>query len=817
MSNEDSFLIEKKNAIRHKHQDEIDKFNEELKEIPLRKIMALNPLERLVPFNLWFTTPLYKIVDKFENNQHIRIRYYNNMLLTPIATNDNIQMTPLNKIISDLPLYQPFYPETFYGTYDFLSRTGHLILSNPKVHHSVTLPKQSKQSKQQILHIGREHTFGSAEAIMLYLERNQANYQDNTYQVWLSGSESFSKVTYDFVVGSPRNNYLGQAYKFSFVRSTRDLTTYDFVSIDANHLLETIFEWSNEELDLHSNIFYLLTIIPFLSKTSKIIIRLNMLGKTAWNILLDIVSDYFSEYEFYRPKTSNQLNSEIYLYATKLKSKKLAITTYEVILQNLYHHRLHELLALNRSDGNISNSLNKMFETHTDKWVGGISKFIDELKAETSVKNITTDWLKNAQLASVADLKLNPIVPHTKIISLELRPMFESKYKIKPRAPDLLYAESFYQKFLSERADLNFYKRIMDTKPSRIFNEMKKRPNNKYSKLLVWEELCNKIDLYQELRPTLKEKHNIELLTNAWIKLFEILNDDPTLLLRGDNNHVANLKTFHLCEAPGAFISATNYFLAGKDIEWRWYAQTLIKGESGENPIIDYFDLIKKHPENWIFGDDTDNSGNITHSRVIKSYAKNKLLSNIDFITADGGINISPNELNEQEAKLAKLVMGQIVCILACLSEGKNAIVKIFLPVSEPLTLSMIYLLVHVFRSVSFVKPNGSHDCNSEIYVVLKDYKRISKSDLNILYGLLDDPMITSKSVLFETFDKKFINTYALASEKLIQRQISALQRNYYYYYHFDEIKEIRPLVRSYTDMWLEKNVLNEPKQFLTN
>jgi hypothetical protein len=57
--------------------------------------------------------------------------------------------------------------------------------------------------------------------------------------------------------------------------------------------------------------------------------------------------------------------------------------------------------------------------------------------------------------------------------------------------------------------------------------------------------------------PYLREKLNIEIGTQAWAKMFEILSNFDLI------NHLNNQKliTLHLCEAPGAFISALNHFL----------------------------------------------------------------------------------------------------------------------------------------------------------------------------------------------------------------------------------------------------------------
>jgi len=57
--------------------------------------------------------------------------------------------------------------------------------------------------------------------------------------------------------------------------------------------------------------------------------------------------------------------------------------------------------------------------------------------------------------------------------------------------------------------------------------------------------------------PYLREKLNIEIGTQAWGKMFEILSNFQLI------NNINNQKwlTLHLCEAPGAFISALNHFL----------------------------------------------------------------------------------------------------------------------------------------------------------------------------------------------------------------------------------------------------------------
>ena len=351
----------------------------------------------------------------------------------------------------------------------------------------------------------------------------------------------------------------------------------------------------------------------------------------------------------------------------------------------------------------------------------------------------------------------------------------------------------------------------MDTKPSQIFS--RNRYNKKQVFLLTWEKLANEIDAYQNLKHILKNQYGAEMVTNAWIKMYEMLNMFTDLI---PNTSV--VKTFHLCEAPGAFIAALNHLVSNRNQKLEWYAQTLKPTNNGietDAALEDHFGLIAAYPDRWLFGDKKiDDSGDITHSQVIKFYASNPQLVGIDFMTADAGLQCDPTELNEQEAFLGKINMGQIICILACLPNDKSAIFKTFLPMSEPLTISMIYLVTHLFQNVTIVKPSTSHSTNSEVYIVLQKYKGIAPNMLEILYAMLDDPKITSKTLLFSQFDANFFKSYMGNVEEFINRQIKSLCKNYYYYYNLDKINDLNHSAEKCVNDWLRLNPifsLNNP------
>ena len=76
----------------------------------------------MVPYNLWFRDNLYKISNNFENHQNIRIRYFGDIMLTPLVSRDDPHMNKIKNFLNMLSVYQPFYPETFYFVWEILKQ-----------------------------------------------------------------------------------------------------------------------------------------------------------------------------------------------------------------------------------------------------------------------------------------------------------------------------------------------------------------------------------------------------------------------------------------------------------------------------------------------------------------------------------------------------------------------------------------------------------------------------------------------------------------------------------------------------------------------
>lgn len=786
MSLKKSFLSFNKVKQNERINKIIDQGQKIINKLSLVEILMINSYEKLVPFNLWFHHPSYKVTDFLQNKQHLRVRYYNQLMLTPLLNTTDVNFSHIKSFLIEMSLYQPFYPETFYNIWEFLQQ------------------KHLNSFINNILHIGEKNKLGSIEAVMFYLEKTQLTYHLNKYHCWLSGKEMYDKFDGSYHILTPEINYLEQAYQIHFIKSTTELIQYDFIVIDVNHLFDNIFKWNEEELDLQANLFYFLTSLKHLKKNGAMLIKMNLICLPSWTILLKLAGKYFKEFSFIRPTISHPFNPEIYLFLNKYKSENIN-NSFNIIIKNLYRQKINGLY-LNLVYIPKKNSIIEKYDDALNIWNKNFVYAIKNLNKkifpspERCIKSLDT-WHQTNNLLQIKNVnnKFDDSMGKYQLITME------KKFRIKPIVSIILYQNSFYRKLIDKKLELNYFKRIMDTKPSQIFEDHYQKKNNY---LITWENLTDVLTEYQKnLKYVLLSQYHAKMVTNAWIKMYEMLNIYSDLLTEN-----STLKTFHLCEAPGAFISAIGHFLSEKmtqqKIKWDWYAQTLKPNQTnGTNQNIaleDYFGLIASYPEKWIFGNEKDNSGDITHSEVIKSYVNNPILQNIDFMTADGGLLCQPNLLNEQEAYLSKINMGQIICILACLSQGKSAIFKTFLPIAEPLNISMMYLLSHLFDTIELIKTPGSHSYNSEVYVLLKKYRGIKKSTLNILYDLLDDPKITSKTLLFENMDKKYCKSYLDVTTKLIDRQIKSLSKNYYYYYHYNEISTIDN--SNYINHWFNMN-----------
>lgn len=245
-------------------------------------------------------------------------------------------------------------------------------------------------------------------------------------------------------------------------------------------------------------------------------------------------------------------------------------------------------------------------------------------------------------------------------------------------------------------------------------NETKSLLNDKEP--VSWRKhtsLCNKASgVFYKLGQVLGR--NVPLMTQAFLKFFEIL-----LVYKQNLVKRADLKSFHLCEAPGAFITALEQYLLqtfGASGEWDWRASTLnpyFEGNSTEQTFVDDR-LIFETLERWVFG--KSGTGNIFSLEIDKDY-----LQRFDLVTADGSIDCQ-NCPAEQELKVLPLFCVEIRCAFRLLKDGGSFVLKMF-TFFKPKTRKVLQMLRMSFEEVHFRKPSCSRSSNSEVYIVCLGYR----------------------------------------------------------------------------------------------
>jgi cap2 methyltransferase len=162
-----------------------------------------------------------------------------------------------------------------------------------------------------------------------------------------------------------------------------------------------------------------------------------------------------------------------------------------------------------------------------------------------------------------------------------------------------------------------------------------------------------------------------EMCTNAFAKMYEML--ESYQLVRTLHSNVFN--SLHLCEAPGAFICATNHYIKSRhpQTSWDWIACTLnpyFEGNS-RDAMIDDDAFISETMNHWYFGKDNSGDMRLRHN-IVGAWEQAKCnLGPIMLVTADGSIDCSDRP-SEQEKVVSQLLFCEVVAALGALHPGQS-------------------------------------------------------------------------------------------------------------------------------------------------
>lgn len=464
-----------------------------------------------------------------------------------------------------------------------------------------------------------------------------------------------------------------------------------------------------------------------------------------------------------------------FTYFNTLQTKRKTLVFQKII------HLYNTFYALR----NNSNELNKLEDSIREKQIAQSILWLQ--KNDIRVKH-------KYQLNNIIQKKIESELFNFKIQAIQFT--FKHKDKNKDKLPIHFSLKSKYTFKLSDclidlENNLKISKRYIDTRDSK-----------------KWYHLTKHIYIYEKLKNFLRDHFTQHNTSRAFLKMYEMLFTFDLLNKNNKTHH-----TFHVCELPGQFIVSTNHYLktATKNKIFNWKGQSLNpnsdinKKKYGDFILNDFYGLYKKYKTQWNFAQ--DDTGDILINKNIKFYKS--LCKHVDLLTFDCGLpSFSTYDMLYQQDKLAHIQFACILFIFNNLPVGKNFIIKVFNPLTQPPIIQSVYLLYCLFDSLHFYKPSV-HQSSSEFYIIGKNYKGIPKKLLNYLFKKNNNFNI--KYGLFPQSDVSsyFMKQFEKILKSLIQDNIDNIYRSLYYFDNPDLLEKhqhfIDTLKEDVIEQWITK------------
>lgn len=323
-----------------------------------------------------------------------------------------------------------------------------------------------------------------------------------------------------------------------------------------------------------------------------------------------------------------------------------------------------------------------------------------------------------------------------------------------------------------------------------------------------FNELMRNLDLYFGLKKMLHSEYNMQIVTNASIKMYEIITQMNLF------NGFEKICAFCDAELPGAFIVAINHYVKTRlplSINFKWVASSyypIDAANDGDETILeDYYGIYSNNRDKWLMGprpnampEDMPNiSGNLLDAATVaaigdgvhKYFNSPNDPSGANLYTSDAGIDVS-EDYNKQEESTAWLNFGQILAGLLSLAIGGNFVTKQYM-YNSLFNRSLIALVNAHFSETYITKPLTSRPANSEIYIVCKGFRGIDHNTSMILLNRLANKPTTSINEWEPLLDPSIFidvdNVLLRATTQIhMKQQISFINEavNYYHKYKND-------------------------------
>jgi 23S rRNA U2552 (ribose-2'-O)-methylase RlmE/FtsJ len=263
-----------------------------------------------------------------------------------------------------------------------------------------------------------------------------------------------------------------------------------------------------------------------------------------------------------------------------------------------------------------------------------------------------------------------------------------------------------------------------------------------------WKKCRYNINLYDF--PLLKSIH---VINRAFYKYWEIIHEFGIF-----ENFQQTDSIFHIAEAPGGFIQASNYYLKNFTNLNNCSIYTMSINKSGNS----YNNSVLKQNVRILYGHDgTGDICNIDNTLHLK-------IRNVQIITADGGFD-EKLQFNYKEQLHCRLIFNEILSSIILQKKEGVFVLKIF-DIYTNTSLHLMYLLKTLYKEFYIYKPITSRPTNSEKYVICKNFKGVSTEQLKILIQLSKN-MSNESFRLFSDIPQDFIEYIKTFNKKYISNQ----------------------------------------------
>jgi cap2 methyltransferase len=344
-------------------------------------------------------------------------------------------------------------------------------------------------------------------------------------------------------------------------------------------------------------------------------------------------------------------------------------------------------------------------------------------------------------------------------------------------------------------------------KLNNVKNLLNEIPEKKYNLIAKY------LNLYDALRMTVKKVYHMQIVTNASLKIYEIMTQMNIIA-------ILNTKELHMfcnAELPGGFIASINHYCKTiANIDIKWVASSYIHDTKA---LGDQYNIYKCNKDNWLM--DTENNsmnGDLTRKDNIIELVKrvyNKFPHGVQLYTSDAGLDVT-SDYNSQEEQTLLLNYGQVLCGLLTLQNNGIMITKQF-TFFTLFNQSLLILLSQLFTNVYITKPSTSKTLNSEIYIICIGFNGIQDNIKQYLISRMDnvDPNIP-------LINNEISNNLLKIATTLYESQIEEIKYAYSTYNTYSEkINELKykmekPSKQSQS-IWLENNPLKtiNPKDYI--